>query len=235
MRSASLPAPSSLVVLHHRDVLPTSAEVTEQEWHSTERWRCARLKVMRAAPRSDRLVTIPNAISFLRIALVPVFVSLIVARDTTALGFAIFAVVLATDWVDGVLARATGQISEVGKVLDPLADRIAIAAGLLALVARDAFPLWAALPILVRDSVVLLAGIAILARTRKRVDVRYVGKVATFALMAAIGCIAWGNLGYWLAPTFLASGWVFYAVGIVVMIVATVLYAGDARAAIASE
>jgi len=189
----------------------------------------------RTAPQSDRLLTIPNAISFLRIALVPVFVWLIVDRDTTGVGFTLFAVTLATDWVDGVLARVTGQVSEVGKVLDPLADRIAIAAGLVALIARGAFPLWAALPILVRDAVVLVAGVAIVARTGKRIDVRYVGKVATFALMAAIGCIAWGNLGYVLAPTFLACGWVFYAVGIAEMLVATLLYAADARAALASE
>jgi cardiolipin synthase len=192
--------------------------------------------VTRAAPRSsDRLLTVPNAVSFLRIALVPVFVWLIVDRDTTAVGFALFAVVLATDWVDGVLARATGQVSEAGKVLDPLADRIAIASGLVALVARGVFPLWAALPILIRDALVLVAGIVLLARTRKRIGVRYVGKVATFALMAAIGAIAWGNLGYALAPTFLACGWVFYVVGIVEMVVATVLYVGDARSALASE
>lgn len=182
----------------------------------------------------DRLLTIPNAISFLRIALVPVFAFLIVDRDTTAVGFTIFALVLATDWLDGVVARGIGQVSEVGKVLDPLADRIAIAAGLVALVARDAFPLWAALPILLRDALVLVAGI-LLARSGKRIDVRYIGKVATFSLMAAIGAVAWGNLGYALAPAFLACGWVLYGAGIVEMVVATVLYARDARHAMASE
>lgn len=186
-------------------------------------------------PPTDRLLTIPNAISLLRIALVPVFALLIVDRDTTAVGFTVFAVVLATDWLDGVVARGMGQVSEVGKVLDPLADRIAIAAGLVALVARDAFPLWAALPILLRDSLVLVAGILLLARGGKRIDVRYIGKVATFSLMAAIGAVAWGNLGYALAPAFLACGWVLYGAGIVEMVVATVLYARDARDALASE
>jgi cardiolipin synthase len=181
-----------------------------------------------------RVLTIPNVISFLRIALVPVFVWLIVDRDTTAAGLGLFAGVLATDWVDGVVARATRQVSAVGKILDPLADRIAIAAGLIALVARDAFPLWAAAPILVRDALVLLAGTALLFGRGARVDVRYVGKVATFALMAAIACIAWGTLGYALAPAFLACGWVFYAVGMVETLVATALYMGDARAVLAS-
>lgn len=192
-------------------------------------------EVTRTTPPTDRLLTIPNAISLLRIALVPVFAMLIVDRDTTAVGFTVFAVVLATDWLDGVVARGMGQVSEVGKVLDPLADRIAIAAGLVALVARDAFPLWAALPILLRDSLVLVAGILLLARGGKRIDVRYIGKVATFSLMAAIGAVAWGNLGYALAPAFLACGWVLYGAGIVEMVVATVLYARDARDALASE
>jgi cardiolipin synthase (CMP-forming) len=192
-------------------------------------------EVTRTTPPKDRLLTIPNAISLLRIVLVPVFALLIVDRDTTAVGFTVFAVVLATDWLDGVVARGMGQVSEVGKVLDPLADRIAIAAGLVALVARDAFPLWAALPILLRDAVVLVAGLLLLARSGKRIEVRYIGKVATFSLMAAIGAVAWGNLGYALAPAFLAFGWVLYGAGIVEMVVATVLYARDARQAMASE
>ena len=189
----------------------------------------------RTTPPTDGLLTIPNAISLLRIALVPLFALLIVDRDTTAVGFTVFAVVLATDWLDGVVARGMGQVSEVGKVLDPLADRIAIAAGLVALVARDAFPLWAALPILLRDALVLVAGILLLARSGKRIEVRYIGKVATFSLMAAIGAVAWGNLGYAVAPAFLACGWVLYGAGIVEMVVATVLYARDARQAVASE
>ena len=70
----------------------------------------------------------------------------------------LFGVVVATDWVDGSVARRTGQVSELGKVLDPTADRLAIAAGLIAFVVRGVFPLWAALLILVRDVVVLIAG-----------------------------------------------------------------------------
>jgi cardiolipin synthase (CMP-forming) len=178
---------------------------------------------------TDRILTIPNLISFLRIALIPVFVALIVDTDTTQVGLVLFVVVVATDWVDGAIARATGQVSELGKVLDPVADRLAIAAGLIALVVRDAFPLWAALLILVRDVAVLIAGLVLLSRRRVRIDVRYIGKVATFALMTAIGSIAWGNLGYALAPAALACGWAFYGVGIVEYYVATVLYVGDLR------
>ncbi|MGZ8606859.1 MAG: CDP-alcohol phosphatidyltransferase family protein, partial [Actinomycetota bacterium] len=168
-----------------------------------------------ASPGTDRILTLPNLISFARIALIPVFVWLIVERRTTFTGLVVFGIVVATDWVDGAIARATGQVSEVGKVLDPVADRLAIGAGLIALVVRDAFPLWAALLILARDVLILIAGVVLLSARRVRIEVRYIGKMATFLLMAAIGCIAWGNLGYAFAPAFLAVGWSFYGLGIV--------------------
>jgi cardiolipin synthase (CMP-forming) len=190
----------------------------------------------RASPGgTDRVLTIPNALSFLRIALIPVFVVLIVDRDTTFVGLILFGVVLSTDWIDGAIARATGQVSELGKLLDPVSDRLAIAAGLIALVARDAFPLWAALLILVRDGLILLVGVVMLVTRRVRIDVRYVGKVATFGLMTGIGAVAWGTLGYAFAAAFLACGWVFYGVGLVESYVAAALYVGDLRAALASE
>lgn len=181
--------------------------------------------------QTDRALTIPNVISSLRIAMIPVFVVLIVDPNTRRAGLVLFVVVVATDWIDGALARATGQVSDLGKVLDPVADRLAIAAGLIALVVVDAFPLWAALLILVRDVGVLIAGLVLLSKRRARIEVRYLGKVATFGLMAAIACIAWGSLGYPLAPAALACGWAFYAAGIVEYYVATVLYVGDLRRA----
>jgi cardiolipin synthase len=184
---------------------------------------------------SDRILTIPNAISFLRIATIPVFVVLIVNEHTTKAGLILFGVVAATDWVDGVLARATGQVSELGKVLDPLADRLAIAAGLIALVVRGAFPLWAALLVLVRDLAVLLAGIVLLRRRGIRIDVRPLGKVATFGLMLSIGFISWGSLGFAFAPAALACGWAFFAVSIVESYVVAVQYLGDLRAAWARD
>ena len=181
---------------------------------------------------SDRILTIPNALSVLRIAAIPVFMSLIIDEDTTAVGLALFAAVVATDWLDGWIARSTGQVSEVGKVLDPVADRLAIAGGLIALVVRGAFPLWAALLILVRDAAILVAGIWLLAR-HIRIEVRYLGKVATFTLLVAIGAVSWGELGYPLTRAALAFGWAAYVVGIVEYYVATVSYVGDVRRALA--
>ncbi len=188
------------------------------------------------APRgSSAIATLPNALSSLRIVLIPVFVWLIVERRTTFSGLILFGLVVSTDWVDGTVARRTGQVSELGKILDPTADRLAIAAGLIALVVRGAFPFWAAMLILVRDAAVLIAGLAVLWLARIRIEVRTIGKVATFGLMVAIGAVAWGTLGYALAPGFLAVGWVAFVVGIVEYYLATVLYVGDVRRALAGR
>jgi cardiolipin synthase len=183
------------------------------------------------ATSSRRILTVPNLISFVRIAMIPVFVTLIIDEDTTKAGLILFGVVAATDWVDGVVARATGQVSEFGKVLDPVADRLAIAAGLIALVIRGAFPLWAALLILVRDVAILVAGIALLLARDARIEVRYLGKVATFGLMMSIGFISWGTLGFAFAPAALACGWAVYVVAIVEYYVSAASYVGDLRAA----
>jgi len=179
------------------------------------------------------VLTVPNLISLLRVATIPIFWTLIVDDDTSAWGIALFATVVATDWVDGTIARRTGQVTDLGKILDPVADRLAIAAGLLALVVRGAFPLWAAVLILARDVAVLAAAIVLAARGM-RIDVRWIGKVATFGLMVAIPAIAWGNLDLWPAGAALAIGWIVYAVSSVEYYVAAGVYAVDLRRAVAA-
>jgi cardiolipin synthase (CMP-forming) len=183
---------------------------------------------------SSAIATVPNGLSVARILLTPAFVWLIVDQDTTFIGLLLFGVVVSTDWLDGYVARRTGQVSDLGKMLDPTADRLAIAAGLVALVVRGAFPLWAALLILVRDLAVVVVGVLLLVTRKVRIEVRFVGKVATFSLVVAIGLIAWGNLGYPFHSAAEAVGWVMYAVGIVQYYVAAVLYAGDVRRALES-
>jgi cardiolipin synthase len=186
-----------------------------------------------STPGSSAILTVPNALSSLRILLIPVFCWLIVHRGTEAAGIVTFAGVGATDWVDGYIARRTQRVSELGKVLDPVADRLAIAAGLAALVVRGAFPFWAAVSIIVRDLAVLAVGAVLLARRRLRIDVRLVGKVATFSLMVAVPWIAWGNLKLPLGRPILVAGWSFFVVGIVAYYVAAAVYVVDIRRAIA--
>jgi cardiolipin synthase (CMP-forming) len=175
----------------------------------------------------DRIVTVPNLISLVRILLIPVFVALILGEGTEAAGLVLLGAVVSTDWIDGYIARRTGQVSNVGKVLDPVADRLAIAAALVAMVARDAFPLWAALLVIVRDVLVLLAGGALLLVLKVRIDVRSIGKVATFALMCGIPAVAWANFGLPLEALARLAGWALFWIGIVLYYAAAVLYSFD--------
>ena len=180
-----------------------------------------------SSPALDRIATLPNALSFARILLIPVFVWLLLRRGTEAAGLILLTVVVSTDWIDGYIARHTGQVSNLGKLLDPIADRLAIASGLVAVVVRDAFPLWAALLVIVRDVLIIAAGGIVLLVARVRLDVRWIGKVATFALMSAIPLIAWGNFGLVLHELTLPAGWVIFWIGITTYYIAAVFYTFD--------
>jgi cardiolipin synthase len=186
-------------------------------------------------PASSAVVTVPNILSSARIASIPLFCWLAANERTRLWGILLFAVVVSTDWVDGYVARRTGQVTELGRILDPVADRLAIAAGLLTFAISGIFPFWAALLILVRDVAVLLGGVALLWGRDLRVDVRGIGKIATFSLMAAIAWIAWGNAGGPLGDVLLVGGWLAFVVGIVEYYVAAGLYAIDVRDALAER
>ena len=188
------------------------------------------------APSSlDRIATVPNALSMARILLIPVFVGLILHQGTEGWGLGLLGLTVSTDWVDGYIARRTGQVSNLGKLLDPLADRLAIAAGLVALVVRDAFPLWAALLILVRDAVVLVASVVLALGPKVRIDVRWIGKVATFGLMCAVPLVSWGAFDLPLHALATAAGWFAFWVGLPLYYAAAALYAVDLRKGLAAR
>ncbi len=184
---------------------------------------------VRADGPTSRVATVPNAISLVRILCTPVFVWLLIHRGHEIWGLALMAGVLATDWVDGYVARRMGQVSEVGKILDPVADRLALGAGLVALVVRGIFPLWAALLILIRDGLVLGVTGWGLALGRPRIDVRFLGKAATFTLMVAVPLVAWGNLDLAAAGAARATGWAGFGVGCVEYYAVLFGYAADLR------
>jgi cardiolipin synthase len=141
-------------------------------------------------------------------------------------------VIASTDWIDGYVARRTHRVSELGKLLDPLADRLAIVAVLIALVVRDAFPPWAAALIVVRDLMLVLVGAVALATRDIRIEVRTIGKAATLTLMVAVPSIAWGAFDLWPATAATILGWIGFAVGIVLSYAAAGMYAIDLRRAL---
>ena len=184
---------------------------------------------------SRRVFTVPNLLSAIRILLIPAFILLLVEEDTRFWGFLLLGAVVSTDWVDGYIARRTGQVTELGKLLDPLADRLAMAAALITFVALDLFPFWAAAVILVRDAVVLVAAIWLAVTRGPRIDVRPIGKLATSVLMFAIPMIAWGNAGLPIDDFSLVVGWAIFPVGVIEYYIAAVAYAIDLRRAFAAR
>ncbi|MCA1727067.1 MAG: CDP-alcohol phosphatidyltransferase family protein [Actinobacteria bacterium] len=184
---------------------------------------------------SNRIATVPNLLSAIRIALIPAFVLLIADPDSRLGGMLLLGVVQSTDWVDGYLARRTGSVSELGKLLDPLADRLAVGAALITFVATEGLPLWTALTVLVRDGLVLAAAVYLFFAKGPRIDVRRIGKIATFTLMWGLPLIAWGNYGLPLEHLARICGWAFFGAGIIEYWVAAGLYVQDLRTAYAQR
>lgn len=163
---------------------------------------------MTADDPEDRVLTVPNLLSFARLLGVPVFLWLILVPQADVAAFVLLVVAGASDWVDGYLARRLNQRSRLGVLLDPLADRLYIAATLLGLALRGIIPWWL-VGILVARELLLLTLLPRLRRAgRVALPVTYVGKSGTFALLWGFPLLLLGGL-----PSFgtaaAAFGWAF--------------------------
>jgi cardiolipin synthase (CMP-forming) len=127
--------------------------------------------------------TWPNLITAIRLALLPLFFWLLFGTNHRALAAWLLATLGASDWFDGFVARRLHQVSNVGKILDPVADRVLVISGLLAVAAADAVPWWFASATLTRELIVSLLTVVLASLGAARIDVLWWGKVSTFALM----------------------------------------------------
>jgi cardiolipin synthase len=130
--------------------------------------------------------TIPNLISVLRLAGVPVFLWLLLGEDRPVAAGILFAVLGATDWVDGYIARHFDQGSEIGKILDPVSDRVMLFAGGLGLMISGDVPLWVGVLVLAREAALSVVTLILAAAGARRIDVQWIGKAGTLALMFAL-------------------------------------------------
>ncbi|HEX2058582.1 MAG TPA: CDP-alcohol phosphatidyltransferase family protein [Actinomycetota bacterium] len=180
------------------------------------------------APATRGLWTVPNVLSLLRLASVPIFVWLFVSGHENA-AVILYAVGAWTDFFDGVIARKFDQVSEIGKLLDPLADRILIVALVVALVARDALSLWLAIAVVARD-VLLLSVFPVLERRKvPRIAVNFTGKSATASLLFGLTCLAYSETTFPGARAGDEIGIAFTFLGAILYWAAAVLYAQAAR------
>jgi len=132
-----------------------------------------------------QLLLIPNLISLARLALIPVFVWLLWIDEPVAAGF-LFAFIGGTDWIDGYLARRLDQVSEVGKALDPVADRLAVVVALVGGLVTGYLPRWFAALLLLREVVMAVAVLYAMGKAGIRLDVLWIGKLATVLVYGAV-------------------------------------------------
>jgi len=171
------------------------------------------------------MLTVPNLISFTRILLVPLFVWLAMGRDDHTAAGLLLGFIGATDWVDGYLARRLGQVSRLGKALDPLADRFAVAAAVIVGWITGALPWVVAALLVARESVVAVGALVLAIRARRQVAVRRMGKVATFGLYFAIPSFyVFAGTG---STVWQAVAWVLVVPSLILYYVVALRYMGD--------
>lgn len=179
---------------------------------------------------ADRVLTVPNALSVLRLIGVPVFLWLLLVEHADGWAFALLIASGITDFLDGKLARLLDQGSRLGALLDPFVDRLYLVATLAAFVLRDLLPWWVAVILVGRD-VILTATLGIYRRRElPPPEVIYLGKAATFALMSALPWLLAGEMD-WSADGFgRAFGGALLIWGTAVYVWTGVLYLGKAVA-----
>lgn len=147
---------------------------------------------VRASEVSSRVLTVPNLLSFLRLALVPVFLALII-QGQDGLALLVLVISSVTDFLDGLIARTFRQVSRLGQLLDPAADRLFIFAALIGLAVREVIPWWLVVIIVSRDVMLLILGIVLANHGFGPLPVHHLGKVATLCLFYALPILMLGQ------------------------------------------
>ena len=183
----------------------------------------------------DGIWSIPNAITLVRLLLLPVFLWLLFGIEDRAAAAWMLGALSATDWVDGYVARRFGQVSEFGKVFDPTVDRLLFVVATTAIIIDGSIPLWFALAVLLREVLVgLMMAIATVVYKMPRIDVTYWGKLATFLLMFSVPAFLMGNSGITGAVGFEIVAWACGIPGLILSYWTAIAYIPQVREAIAS-
>jgi cardiolipin synthase (CMP-forming) len=183
----------------------------------------------------DRVLTLPNAVTVARLGLLPVFLVLLLRHrpDHWYAAAWVLGAMGATDWVDGYLARHLHQVSTVGKILDPIADRLLLICGIGGILYVGAVPAWVAIVALVREGIVAMMAVALAALGARRIDVTWWGKAGTFALMVAFPLFLCGHSTAWWHRAGEDLAWIAAIPGMILGLCALVVYVPLARRALA--
>ena len=181
------------------------------------------------------LFTVPNAVTLVRLAGLPVFLYLLFGRDDRSSAALLLAAIGATDWLDGYLARRLHQVSTFGKVLDPTADRLVFLVGAVALLIDGSVPRWFAIATLVREGFVAVVALALAAAGARRIDVTFVGKSATMGLLMAYPLFLAGESDIFFHSPGRVAAWIIGVPSLILSYYAAAGYAPLARAALDSR
>lgn len=177
---------------------------------------------------SNRILTVPNVVSFTRVAAIPVFWWLVLRADDVTAATILFTVVASTDWVDGFLARRLDQVTKLGKALDPVADRLMIASAVIAGLITGIVPAIIGVTLMVREAYMALVALGLVTRQGGTLEVRELGKVATFIVYSSIGWFYIAAIPF-LEPLTRPLAWIFGIGGLILYWITAVQYTGDAR------
>ena len=183
-------------------------------------------------PAPSRVLTVPNAITCARLLCIPLFLWLLFAQDDRASAAWLLGLVGATDWVDGYAARHLHQVSELGKVLDPTADRLVFIICGGAILIDGSVPTWFGVAVLAREIVVGGALALLTLFGMKRFDVKWVGKAGTFALMFSFPAFLLAASDSSVADAARVVAWVTGLPGLVFAYYSAVTYVPEARRAL---
>jgi cardiolipin synthase len=179
---------------------------------------------MMPGPAQDRVLTVPNALSVIRLALIPVFVYLLLVAHDNAWAVAVLTFSGGSDWADGKIARLLNQSSKLGELLDPAVDRLYMLVVPITFGLRGIVPWWIIAILLARDALLAAELPVLRSRGFTALPVVYLGKAATFALMSAFPLILLGQWNALWSRVVLACGWAFLIWGLYMYLWSFVLY-----------
>lgn len=177
---------------------------------------------------SNRILTVPNVVSFTRLAAIPVFWWLVLGTDDVTAATILFMVVATSDWVDGFLARRLDQVTKLGKALDPVADRLMIASAVIAGLITGIVPAIIGVTLMVREAYMAVVALGLVTRRCGTLEVRELGKVATFIVYSSIGWFYIAAIPF-LEPLTRPLAWISGIGGLILYWITAVQYTGDAR------
>jgi cardiolipin synthase len=183
-------------------------------------------------PLSNRILTIPNVITVVRLLCLPVFLWLLFGEENRAAAAWLLGALGATDFADGYIARHFNQTSELGKILDPVADRLLFFVAIIAILIDGSIPVWFAWALLVREVLVSVATLVLAAMGARRIDVTWYGKAGTFGNMFAVPLFLGSHSTVSYAALCGILAWVTGIPGLILSWYAALLYIPIARDAL---